>query len=173
MAFAAHCDTYLSQNRVGGGVAFPPLQRTFASLFDALWLPPPKPPPHPPTPQPFTLSQVSHGVQTLTVYWIHMTVISKDLRRIEHHKSLFFWLPPSNKIQYKRSTSSSLFDMKCSLILVENVPFSPTWIIYYTDKKENQIFLIYKEIQSGAVATSYMKTASSYMGEIFAHFLIY
>jgi hypothetical protein len=91
-----------------------------------------------------------------------MTVISKDLRRIEHHKSLFFWLPPSNKIQYKRATSSSLFDMKCSLILFENVPFSPAWIIYYTDKKENQIFLIYKEIQRGAVATLYMKSASSY-----------
>jgi hypothetical protein len=31
-------------------------------------------------------------------------------------------------------------------------------IIYerYTDRKENQIFLIYKEIQNGAVAKSYM-----------------
>ncbi len=28
---------------------------------------------------------------------------------------------------------------------------------FRTDKKENQIFLIYKEIQSGAVAKSYMK----------------
>jgi hypothetical protein len=27
----------------------------------------------------------------------------------------------------------------------------------YTDKKENQIFLKYKEIQSGAVAKSYMR----------------
>ncbi len=27
---------------------------------------------------------------------------------------------------------------------------------YYTDKKENQIFLVYKEIQNGAVAKSYM-----------------
>jgi hypothetical protein len=27
----------------------------------------------------------------------------------------------------------------------------------YTDKQENQIFLIYKEIQSGAVAKSYMR----------------
>jgi hypothetical protein len=27
----------------------------------------------------------------------------------------------------------------------------------YTDKKENLIFLIYKEIQSGAVAKSYMR----------------
>ncbi len=26
----------------------------------------------------------------------------------------------------------------------------------YTDKKENQVFLIYKEIQSGAVAKSYV-----------------
>jgi hypothetical protein len=32
-----------------------------------------------------------------------------------------------------------------------------------TDKKENQIFLIYKEIQNGAVAKSYLTiTASSY-----------
>jgi hypothetical protein len=29
-------------------------------------------------------------------------------------------------------------------------------LLLYTDKKENQIFLIYKEIQSGAVAKSYM-----------------
>jgi hypothetical protein len=34
----------------------------------------------------------------------------------------------------------------------------------HTDKKENQIFLIYMEIQSGAVAKSYMTyTASSYL----------
>jgi hypothetical protein len=29
--------------------------------------------------------------------------------------------------------------------------------VLYTDKKENQIFLIYKEIQSGAFAKSYMR----------------
>ncbi len=29
--------------------------------------------------------------------------------------------------------------------------------VYFTDKTENKIFLIYKEIQSGAVAKSYMK----------------
>jgi hypothetical protein len=28
--------------------------------------------------------------------------------------------------------------------------------VNYTDKKENEIFLIYKEIQNGAVAKSYM-----------------
>ena len=42
----------------------------------------------------------------------------------------------------------------------------------YTDKKENQIFLIYKEIYSGAVANSYMTNGLLIDGEIFAHFLI-
>jgi len=36
--------------------------------------------------------------------------------------------------------------------------------VVYTDKKENKIFLIYKEIQKGSVAKSYMTiTASSYI----------
>ena len=43
----------------------------------------------------------------------------------------------------------------------------------YTDKKENQVFLIYKEIQSGAVAKSYMTNGLLIYGEIFAHFFIY
>jgi hypothetical protein len=43
----------------------------------------------------------------------------------------------------------------------------------YTDKKENQTFLIYREIQSGAVAKSYMTNGLLIYGEIFAHFLIY
>ncbi len=43
----------------------------------------------------------------------------------------------------------------------------------YTDKKENQIFLIYKEIQSGAVAKSYMTNGLLIYGEIFSHFLTY
>jgi hypothetical protein len=43
----------------------------------------------------------------------------------------------------------------------------------HTDKKENQIFFIYKEIQNGAVAKSYMTSGLLIYGEIFAHFLIY
>ncbi len=43
----------------------------------------------------------------------------------------------------------------------------------YTNKKENKIFLTYKEIQSGAVAKSYMTNGLLIYGEIFAHFLIY
>ncbi len=42
-----------------------------------------------------------------------------------------------------------------------------------TDKKENKIFLIYREIQSGAVAKSYMTNGLLIYGEIFSHFLIY
>jgi hypothetical protein len=42
-----------------------------------------------------------------------------------------------------------------------------------TDKKENKIFLIYKKIQNGAVAKSYMTNGLLINGEIFAHFLIY
>jgi hypothetical protein len=42
-----------------------------------------------------------------------------------------------------------------------------------TDKKENQIFLIYKEIHNGVVAKSYMNNGLLIYGEIFTHFLIY
>jgi hypothetical protein len=43
----------------------------------------------------------------------------------------------------------------------------------HTDKQENQIFLIHKEIQNGAVAKSYMTKDLLIYVEIFAHFLIY
>jgi hypothetical protein len=42
-------------------------------------------------------------------------------------------------------------NQKCSLIRKMSIVHAS-----YTDKKENQIFLIYKEIQNGAVAKSYM-----------------
>ena len=43
----------------------------------------------------------------------------------------------------------------------------------YTDKNENQNFPIYKEIQNGAVAKSYITNGLLIYGEIFPHFLIY
>jgi hypothetical protein len=43
----------------------------------------------------------------------------------------------------------------------------------YTDKKEKKIFLIYKDIQTGAVAKLYMTNGLLIYGEIFAYFLIY
>jgi hypothetical protein len=42
-----------------------------------------------------------------------------------------------------------------------------------TDKKENQIFLIYKEIQSGEVAKSYMMKGFLIYEEIRKYFPIY
>jgi hypothetical protein len=45
--------------------------------------------------------------------------------------------------------------------------------LYCTDKKENQIFLIYKEIQSGAVAKSYMRKGFLIYEEMRKYFPIY
>jgi hypothetical protein len=45
--------------------------------------------------------------------------------------------------------------------------------IRYTDKKENQIFLIYMEIQSGAVAKSYMRKGFLIYEEMRKYFPIY
>ena len=45
--------------------------------------------------------------------------------------------------------------------------------IYYTDKKESQIFLIYKEIQSGAVVKSYMRKGFLKYEEMRKYFPIY
>jgi hypothetical protein len=44
--------------------------------------------------------------------------------------------------------------VRCCILGYKNSTGSST---AYTDKKENQIFLIYKEIQSGVVAKSYMR----------------
>jgi hypothetical protein len=43
----------------------------------------------------------------------------------------------------------------------------------HTEKKENKIFLIYKEIQSGAVAKSYMRKGFLTYEEIRKYFPIY
>ncbi len=43
----------------------------------------------------------------------------------------------------------------------------------HTDKKENKTFPIYKEIQMGSGAKSYMTNGLLIYGEKFAHFLKY
>jgi hypothetical protein len=42
-----------------------------------------------------------------------------------------------------------------------------------SEEKENKIFLIYKEIQNGAVAKSYMKKGFLIYEEVRKYFLIY
>jgi hypothetical protein len=56
-------------------------------------------------------------------------------------------------------------------IILEGLKLQPNQA-NHTDKKEYQIFLIYQEIQNGAVAKSYMTNGLLIYGEIFAHFLI-
>ncbi len=43
----------------------------------------------------------------------------------------------------------------------------------HTDKKENRIFLIFREIQSGAIANSYMRKGFLIYGDMRKHFPIY
>jgi hypothetical protein len=57
-------------------------------------------------------------------------------------------------------------------IILEGLKLQPNQA-NHTDKKENKIFLIYQEIQNGAVAKSYMTNGLLMYGEIFAHLLIY
>jgi hypothetical protein len=45
--------------------------------------------------------------------------------------------------------------------------------ILYTDKKENQIFLMYEEIQRGAVAKSYMRKGFLIYEEMRKYFTIF
>jgi hypothetical protein len=47
------------------------------------------------------------------------------------------------------------------------------WRCEYTDKKENQISLIYKEIASGAVAKSYMRKSFLIYEEMRKYFPIF
>jgi len=46
-------------------------------------------------------------------------------------------------------------------------------LLLYTDKKENKIFLIYKEIQSGEVAKSYVRKGFLIYEEMRKYFPIY
>ncbi len=52
-------------------------------------------------------------------------------------------------------------------------PCLSTYFCYYTDKNENKIVRIKKEIQNGAIAKSYMTNVLLIYGEIFVRFLVY
>jgi hypothetical protein len=61
-------------------------------------------------------------------------------------------------------------------LIISTLPslfFIKTTLPPCTDKKENQIFLIYKEIQSGAVAKSYMRKDYLIYEEMRKYFPIY
>ncbi len=79
-------------------------------------------------------------------------------------KKLFFspcFEPTRKMIQYSAAHSFFYGNKWCAIILdQERIYISLLFHLKqdeHTDKEENQIFLIYKEIQSGAVAKSYMR----------------
>ncbi len=54
------------------------------------------------------------------------------------------------------------------------LPLKPSPLLFaYTDKKENNIFLIYKEIQMGAVAKSHMRKGFLIYEEMRKYSVIY
>ncbi len=82
--------------------------------------------------------------------------------------------PTYNTVSIQDSSAASIVLL---LLLLNHLPLDIAGVRGYTDKKENQIFLIYKDIQNGAVAKSYITnsllielTASSYIRK---PFLIY
>jgi hypothetical protein len=51
---------------------------------------------------------------------------------------------------------------------------SVMYVMSYTDKKENKVFLFFcKEIQTGAIAKLYMTNGLLIYDQIFSHFLKY
>ncbi len=86
---------------------------------------------------------------------------------------------PSNSGFYKYSQRPNLafqYEM-AEIIVFENRPptnqsDSQLWTVH-TDKQENKIFHIYKEIQNGAVAKSYMKKGFLIYEEMRKYLTIY
>jgi hypothetical protein len=67
--------------------------------------------------------------------------------------------------------AEEVFETRHKLFLQMDVSVLPCSLKANTDKKENQILLINKEIQNEAVAKSYI--TNGLLSKIFAHFLIY
>ncbi len=73
------------------------------------------------------------------------------------HYSLYIFLPISDIMDLEPFFCTDKINAKLSTLL----------------KNENQIFLIYREIQSGAVTKSYITNGLLIYRELFAHFLIF
>jgi phenylalanyl-tRNA synthetase alpha subunit len=101
--------------------------------------------------------------------------------RLELAGTGWSWLEPAGAgwnldLTAKFSLQGSLMAVATAEI-TQNRQYKNKFICYFkvycTDKKDNQIFPIYKEIQNGAVAKSYITNSLLIYGEIFAHFLTY
>ncbi len=107
-------------------------------------------------PEDICLSSVTSPLHSFTAYaqWV---------------SSAFLSLPTSPLFFSAMDLPS--YTLSLSQTLVASLPLNIC--LPHTDKKENQICLIYKEIQNGAVAKSYMTNGLLIYGEIVAHFLLY
>ncbi len=77
------------------------------------------------------------------------------------------------RFQYKKDLAFLAFWVFFETKHISSIIFWVEFRMVYTDKKENTIFLIYKEIQEGAVAKSCMTNGLPICDLIFALFLIY
>jgi hypothetical protein len=65
---------------------------------------------------------------------------------------------PFTSVSTVRRSLPSLVSFSNTVVYIQDI--KKCSYIYRTDKKENKIFLIYKEIQRGAVAKPYMRKSS-------------
>ncbi len=72
-------------------------------------------------------------------------------------------LVQTRRVQYISETTATLHCKPVWIYIIRN----------YTDKKENKTFLIYKEIQMGSGAKSYMRKGFLIYEEMRKFFLIY
>jgi hypothetical protein len=86
---------------------------------------------------------------------------------------LAVWLPQSANVHTETETDYFLLFLGRLYPSPWSLPPVGSGGFLCTDEKENQIFLIYREIQNGAVAKPYVTNGLLINGEIFANFLIY
>jgi hypothetical protein len=76
-------------------------------------------------------------------------------------------------LSLKRQATNQFFTVSLPRYIVRASVQMFNYIVINTDKKENKVFLIFKEIQIGAVAKSYMRKGFLIYEEIRKYFPIY
>ncbi len=94
---------------------------------------------------------------------------------LPHGENLEHCLRPSNKFfTISRRLENQAFNSHARKLPTVHTVHCAQWVVCtYTDKKENQIFLIYTEMQSVAVAKSYMRKGFLIYEEMGNYFPIY
>jgi hypothetical protein len=91
---------------------------------------------------------------------VRRSFVSNVLEDIENTENMDFWMKEGlEELEEVRTEKSNLFTIKENSrgVTERSSMYVHTPTIAYTDKKENEIFRIHKEIQMGSVAKSYMR----------------